>query len=234
MAFYLDAGLIVLALLFVLFGFYRGLVKSLVELGGILAAVFASVLLASFLAPAIYSGFIKGPLTDSIQQAISTTVGADVRQQVQGILDALPNFVANSLPGYGITSDSISGAMAGSAQAASAAVAELVAPIVTDLIKTILMLVLFLLLMVLVKLAARAIDKVFHLLGLRQVNVILGAVFGILKGAVFVMLLCAGLKLVIPMLSSPPEIFAPETIESTVLFQHIYNGNPVYGMLEFV
>lgn len=233
MAFWLDASLIILAILFVIVGFYRGVVKSLVELAGSLASVVAAVLLASMIAPAIFTAFVKPPMVQNIQASITSTIGQDAAVQVQSVLEALPKFISNSLSGYGLTADQFSGALSETTDRAASAVVALIAPIVTDLIKTILMLVLFLILMIFVRLAARGIDKVFRLPVLRQLNAVLGAVFGLLKCALFVMLVCAGIRIVLPMLPSTPEIFSPKTLESTMLFQHIYDGNPVYGLLQF-
>lgn len=233
MAFWLDVCLIVLAVIFVIAGFYRGVVKSLVELAGTLASVLAAVMLASMIAPAIFTVFVRPYLVENINTSIMSTIGQDAAAQIQGVMEALPKFIANSLSGYGLTSDQIGTAMADSSDQAASAVVDLVAPVVTDLIKTILMLVIFLILMILVGLAARAIDRVFRLPVLRQLNAVLGAVFGVLKCAIFIMIVCAGLRIVIPMLPSVPEILTPETIDSTAIFQRFYNSNPVYGLLQF-
>ena len=233
MAFWLDASLVVLAILFVVIGFYRGVVISLVELAGTLASVVAAVVLASAIAPVIFTAFVRPPLAESIQTSITSTIGQDAAARVQSVMEALPKFISNSLSGYGLTANEFSGALSSAGDRAASAVVDLIAPIVTDLIKTVLMLVLFLILMIFVRLAARGIDKVFRLPVLRQLNAVLGAVFGLLKCALFVMLACAGLRIVLPMLSSSPALFSKETLESTLLFQHIYDSNPIYGLLQF-
>lgn len=78
MAIWLDAGILILALLFIFVGFHRGVVKSLIELVGTVAAVVAAVLLASMIAPAIFNTFIRPPMVEQIQGAIDNTVGQDI------------------------------------------------------------------------------------------------------------------------------------------------------------
>lgn len=56
-------------------------------------------------------------------------------------------------------------------------------------------LILFVLLQMLVRMAAKAVDLVFHLPGLHLANQLLGAVFGLLKGVVVVILLCGILEM---------------------------------------
>lgn len=233
MAIWLDTGILILGLLFVLVGFHRGLIKSLVELVGTVAAVIAAILLASMIAPAIFDSFIRPPMIEQIQGAIDNTVGQDMATQVQQVLDALPSFLSQSLAGYGMNADQIGQVMGGTTDNAAGAVADLIAPVVTDLVKTVLMLILFLVLLIVVRLLARGIDRIFGLPVLRQLNAVLGAVFGILKCAVFIMILCAVLHVVLPMLPTVPEIFSQETIQSSLLFQYFYDHNPVYSLLQF-
>ena len=177
--------------------------------------------------------FIRPPMVEQIQGAIDNTVGQDIAAQVQQILDTLPQFLSQSLSGYGMNADQIGQAMNSASDNTAGAVADLIAPVVTDLVKTVLMLILFLVLFIVVRLLARGIDRVFGLPVLRQLNAVLGAVFGVLKCVVFVLILCAVLRVVLPMVSTVPEIFSQETIESSVLFQYFYDHNPVYSLLQF-
>ena len=102
MAIWLDAGILILGLIFVLVGFHRGIIKSLVELVGTVAAVVAAILLSSMIAPVIFDSFIRPPMVEQIQGAIDNTVGQDIAAQVQQILDTLPQFLSQSLSGYGM------------------------------------------------------------------------------------------------------------------------------------
>ncbi len=233
MAIWLDAGILILALLFIFVGFHRGVVKSLIELIGTVGAVVAAVLLASMIAPAIFNTFIRPPMVEQIQGAIDNTVGQDIAARVQQVLEALPQFLSQSLAGYGMSTDQIGEAMMGSTDNAAGAVADLFAPAVTDLIQTVLMLILFLLLLILVRLLAKGVDRIFGLPVLRQLNAVLGAVFGLFKCAVFVLIVCAVLRVVLPMFPTVPEIFSQETIQSSLLFQYLYDNNPVYSLLQF-
>jgi uncharacterized membrane protein required for colicin V production len=234
MGWILDISLLVLLALFVVWGFRSGVAKSLAEFGGTIVAVVAAVLLASALSGTIFEAFFKGPLTANVSEALQSGAGQDVAAKVSALLEALPGFIRNSLGNYGVTQQEIGQVVSGASGDAADAVVAVLRPIVTDLVRMVLMLVLFILLMIVVRLAARGIDKVFRIPVLHQLNSLLGGVFGILKCAVFVLLLCMLLRVALPMLNEPPELFSQETIDSTRLFRHIYHWNPIYSLFELL
>ena len=234
LAVWLDLILLVLLVLFVFFGFKRGLAKTLTEFVGAIAAAVAAILLASFFANLIFDAFVRGSLEGSISGVINESAGASAADKLQAVLDALPGFVSNSLASYGLGSEQLSSALSGTADAAAGAGVELIKPIVTSLIQMILVFVLFVLLMIVVKIVARGVDTVFRLPLLHQLNSLLGGIFGILRCAVFVLLACAILRAMIPMLQPVPPLITEETIGQTFLFRHVYSFNPLSYLMEIL
>ena len=104
-------------------------------------------------------------------------------------------------------------------------IVNLVSPIVIDLIRTICLVILFIVLMIVVKVAARVIDRIFRLPVLSGINSLLGAVLGLVKCAVLVMLVCFVVQVILPMTGISPGIFSQENIESSTLFKYVYQHN---------
>ncbi len=84
-------------------------------------------------------------------------------------------------------------------------------------------LILFVLLQLLVRMAAKAVDMVFHLPGLHLANQILGAVFGLLKGIVVVLLLCGVLEIAGSSMEVNGELLS-EALPSSVVYSNFYAG----------
>lgn len=94
-------------------------------------------------------------------------------------------------------------------------------------------LILFTALQLLVRMAAKALDMLFKLPVLNMLNRILGAVFGFLKGAVVVLLLCAVLDIAGPHFEVEGEPLSKSLPESWV-YTNIYQTNPVASLFQLV
>jgi len=95
-------------------------------------------------------------------------------------------------------------------------------------IKVICMVVIFVILQLVVGLIARTLDTVFKLPVLHQVNSLLGGVFGLAKGILAVLFICAILQLMLPIVSAAlPNIKANELSKSSI-YTYLYVNNPIY------
>lgn len=95
-------------------------------------------------------------------------------------------------------------------------------------IKVICMIVIFVILQLLVQLAARALDTVFKLPVLHQVNSLLGGILGLAKGVLAVFFICAVLQLMLPIIAEKfPNINEKEITQSNI-YMYLYINNPIY------
>ena len=92
--------------------------------------------------------------------------------------------------------------------------------------------VLFVVLEVLVHLAAALLDRLFRLPVLRQVNSLLGGVFGFCKGAVVVLLACAVLRLALPVSIPQKPSQEWQKMGFSRIYQAISAHNPLYTLLQ--
>jgi membrane protein required for colicin V production len=98
--------------------------------------------------------------------------------------------------------------------------------------KIITTIVIYILLQLLVNLAARALDTIFRLPVLHQVNSLLGGIFGLLKGVLVVFLLCAVLQLTLPLIAAKYPNVTAQKISQSRIYQYVYVNNPIYQLFQ--
>jgi uncharacterized membrane protein required for colicin V production len=227
-----DVTMLAIILLCVFLGFHRGFIKSFVEFIGYFVAMFAAILLSNAISVFIYNTILRDMLIKKISTAISTSAALPAEQKVQTILQALPGFVTNSMGSHGVTSASLGKAVSNSAASAAPQVADMISPVIIGLTKIIVTVLLFVLLLLAVRFLAKALNTVFKLPVLHQLNSLLGGVFGLLKGIIIVLLLCAVVQVTIPMMKEKDSRFVQQTVNSSYIFKTVYQNNPTYSLLK--
>lgn len=226
-----DIVLVGILLLFIIIGYKKGAVKTLIGFLGSIVAVVAAFVLSFFLADALFSLLFRTPLLNAIDGTLNDSTGLSVAEQINAVLDALPGFISNAIHSAG-TQEQISSALAGGVQNAAEAIVDYVArPVVVMLLRIILVVLLMIVFSLVVKLVAKTGDRIARLPLLTQLNSLLGVVIGLIKGAFILLLLTAVLRICLPMVSSP-QIFTEENIKSSSLFQLVYEQNPLFRLLE--
>ena len=99
-------------------------------------------------------------------------------------------------------------------------------------IRILAVILLFAVLHIVVQLAAKALDTVFHLPVLSQVNAVLGAVCGLLQGLVLAFVLCAVLQLAGPYIEINGHALSDETLAQSYLYGTVYSNSPAAGWFE--
>lgn len=90
------------------------------------------------------------------------------------------------------------------------------------------MLILFLLLDLLIHLIGLLVDRFCHLPVLKQLNALLGAVFGFLRGAVIILVICASLRAAIPATVTEETADPVQKIAFSYIYKAVYDHNPIY------
>ena len=86
--------------------------------------------------------------------------------------------------------------------------------------------ILFFILLLLVRLVIKLIGNVFRLPVLRQIDGILGGLFGIFKGAVYIFLVCILLQLLMPVIGNSSEPMK-QVLDKSFIYQFIFYNNPI-------
>lgn len=211
-------------------GYKRGFVRSLTGFVGYLIAAFLSSALSNTLSVSLYRSVLRGPMVDKVTEFLETNASEAAGEQARLFLEQLPGPAANLLVNQGITAESLSKEFSGAAADVAPQIVDLLSPVVINLSRILLTVILFSVLMMVVRILVRTVSTVFRLPILRQINGMLGAVFGILSGIVVVMLLCAVMQLAAPLLGEAGV--TQQTLENSYIYQLAYKNNPVYSMFQ--
>lgn len=186
----IDIIIIAVIVLFTAIGVKRGLAKTLLNLAGLVVTAISAYYLSSFLSQLIYDSFLKQTVINNIQQIIEQN-GIDyalsncleaVPQWINGILSFIIGIFGMSLSEYQnllVPSSSFS-------TSTSQAVETVVGPVVTSVFGMILLFVFFIIILIIVKKLVKLISKVFNIPVVKQINQLLGGVFGLAEGLVIV------------------------------------------------
>lgn len=223
----LDALVIIVIAVFVIIGFLKGAVKSVVSAVGTFAASAFSLFLSNPIAQYIYRTAIKSSLTEKFEEAIKTSQAGVSGNLVERTLDTLPDFVKDSMFNFGISTKELSGAISKGAEA----IETLLAPIVISFISVIVACVLFTVILVIIKIISKIVCSAIDSSVLSFPNKFLGALIGLVEGFVIVFIAMFILRLCIPHMEEVPEIISDYSISKTTVFEGIYDSDILTGMI---
>ena len=185
-----DIIIVAIVVLFTVIGVKRGLAKTLLNLAGLVLTAISAYYISSFLSQLIYDAFLKQTIITNIQQiieqngigyALSNCLEA-VPQWINGILSFIVGIFGMSLSEYqnqlALSSDFSS--------STSQAVENVLAPVVTSVFGMLLLIVLFIIILIIVKKLVKLISKVFNIPVIKQINQLLGGIFGLAEGLLVV------------------------------------------------
>ncbi len=233
----LDAILIAVTVFCLALGIKRGFVKSIVRMIGSLASLIVSFLISGPVAEWLFHTMFRS----SVEQAVRNAVGSDVTASVSSlaeqwgaVLAGLPDVIRNGLASVGIqTPEQLGAAVAeqGAATAGDAArvmVDHLIAPLCVTLLQVIVFILLFIVLSFLVRFLAKMLSAVFSAIPLvREANKALGAVAGLLQGAMIVLVLTAALQLYMTMSGAGSAVTAAD-LDQTWITKWVMDINPLF------
>ena len=222
----LDIGFVIIILLCVVFGYKKGFFKSIAGFIGAVIAMFLAWVFAGLIANALYQGIFREKLIDNISAVLSNDALASFPEKAAQLVANLPGFLSNTLNNQGITPSQIEQSLQAAGNNAAPATADLISPAVIWLLQLLLTVILFFILVILVRLVIKLIGNVFRLPVLRQVDGILGGLFGIFKGVVYIFLVCILLQLLMPVIGNSSEPMK-QVLDNSFIYQFIFYNNPI-------
>lgn len=221
----LDIGFVIIILLCVVFGYKKGFFKSIAGFIGAGIAMFLAWILAGVIANAMYQGIFRDMLISNISSVLSNDALASFPEKASQIVENLPGFLSNTLNNQGITSSQIAQSLQAAGNNAASATADFISPAIIWLLQLLLTVILFFILLIFVRLVIKLIGNVFRLPVLRQVDGILGGLFGIFKGVVYIFLVCILLQLLMPAISNSGPM--KQVLDNSFIYQFIFYNNPI-------
>lgn len=226
----LDIVLLCVFLLFTALGIRRGFIKSAVHfLGSVIAALLASVL-GGAAAQWAFNVLFRDALVEKIGASISSMGTGNITVALEQVLSSLPDFIVRALEDGGVTVNSLEGVLAAQSGRAAELIADSLAPVFVGFLKVLTVIILFLLLMILVRVLADLISGLFHLPILRQLDGLLGGVFGFLLALVSVWILISAVEVFTPMLTAEAQSDLESALNGSILAGPIIRMDPL-GMM---
>lgn len=231
----LDIFFLAFAVLTIFIARKKGFVLTLLDFAAFFLAVFLAIPVSGWLAEGVYNTFISQSVVTALESQLpSAASSAEIVAQVNAVLSDFPDFVTAYASSIGIDISEISrqvsaaGASAGSL--AQTVEANIVAPIVTAVCKAIIFVILLIIFVILLKIAARLINQFFKLPVLKTLNGTLGAILGVLKAAVGIVIICSVIGLIGELTAESTPVIQ-NSVNDSVVAEFINDHNPIMEYL---
>ncbi|WP_278866594.1 CvpA family protein [Ruminococcus bromii] len=210
------ADIIIIAIFVLLFmiDFKRGIAITILNIAGVALTGFLAYHISAFLASWVYTAFVQQTLITNLQQMIDTQ---GINAAIANSFSALPDW-AMGMMGFFL---SLFGTDASiytndfqipnqTATTVSVSVEQLIQPIITGFFQMVIGAVISIIVFILIKLLVNKLAKVFKIPVVKQVNQLLGGVFGLAEAAILVFF-------VVNIYSGVLELSNPEMLNSPMI-----------------
>ena len=185
-----NIAIISIIVLFAIIGFNRGIAKTLLNIAGLILSAIGAYYLSNFIAQFIYDSFIQQSVITNIEQLIHDK-GVDYT--IANSLEAVPQWISGILSFlvglFGITLSDYEQNI-GITQSITTSIVESIESTLSSVIVTaitvLFVIVLFIVIFILVKKLIKLLNNVFKIPVIKQLNQILGLLFGGIEGVVIV------------------------------------------------
>ena len=201
MSLILDIILIAVFAAFVFAAVKKGFIRTLLELVAVVAALVLAYQFSPMASQAVFDGMLEKNITSSIETQISNNVDtATAAKKAELALDAIPDFAVSLADAAGVDIDNIKNKISSENLSAESVANELVEkiaePIITGALTIIFFILLACVLIIVLKIAAAKISKLFKVPIVGTADKLLGAVLGICRGLVVLILICTVLEFI--------------------------------------
>lgn len=226
----LDIGLLCVFLFFILIGIKRGFIRSAVHFLGAVIAAFLASALGGAAAKWVFDTLFREALVSKIGETILSLGGQGAAAAAEETISSLPDFIQRALEEAGITVGSLQGMLASKTGEAAELIADALSPVFVSFLKVLAVIVLFMLFTMLVRVLANLVASVFRLPVLRQLDGLLGGVFGFLLALVAMWILVSAVQVFIPMLAAGARADLEEALDHSLLAGLLIKSNPMGTM----
>lgn len=232
MGYILDGIILLICLLCVMVGVKRGFIHSAVRfLGSIVAALLASAM-GGVLAQWLFDTMFRGAIVEKINSSLQSLGADNAAAAANQILASLPDFLVRALEEAGVTLETVSHAINTQTGQAAGMVVDYLSPVFVNFLKVLAVIVLFFLFMTLVRLLASLVSDLLRLPILKELDGLLGGIFGFLLALVSVWVVVAGINVFMPMLDPAARFQINTVLDNSILTGVLVNMNPLSGMFK--
>lgn len=226
MNFVLDITVIIIIVVFVISGYKRGIINSVVHFVGAAVASVLSSIIGSFISVGFYNNYIKdkiiGLINDNMPKITMSTTPDEISAT---LMKDLPDFAKNALDMVGISQTKLTQEIKNTSLKVPEMVETLIRPIAMKLLTIVLTLAVFTIIVAIISIATQSLTSALDVVGLSTLNKILGAVLGVLAAAVIIMIVSLVMYILIVFLPADSSQCLTDGINSSYIYKGIYNIN---------
>lgn len=198
----IDLGLLAVVLISVIVSAKKGLVRTVLELVAFAAAILLAAQLCTPMATACYDNLLSARVESEIEEKLDTPEGATSVKKASAVLQSLPDFAKRYAEGSDSTvaalTEQIANGDYSGTDAAKLLNENIAKPVCEAVLRAVLFLMLFAVLGGVFDWLAKVLSKLFKVPIVKNVNALLGGVFGALKGCAFVLVAALLLTAIAP------------------------------------
>lgn len=219
-----DILVIVLAIIFIVSGYKRGLIRSILGFLSIILATMLAAFLSFYSSVFIYENFVESAIIKATNDSISNNELINETQKSQNLLKKFPSFLINASDNKGNLEKNVEHLMRKGVLNAGAGVANLFKDAAVGLIRTLLFFIFLTLLLFAFKFLLKFINiSKVPIFGF--VDSLFGAIFGLLKYAIFVIIFFNALRFLLPAFNSEDSFLKDSSVNKGVFSENIKDFN---------
>ena len=219
MSIIIDLVLVLIVVICAVVSARRGFVSSLIGLLGVFLAAIIAFYGSVYIANYVFDNFIGNSVSDKIIDGYDSAAD-EISEKVK-----LPQYINiySEKAGIDIKSDLNNVLKDNGEKTAPALVKDVIKPTVLPFVRTAVSLILFLACSIIFAALARLTRGIGKIPIIGGLNSFLGAVFGAVKGVVFVFAICFAISVIVSLSENGFWLFTPETLEKTYIYKFVVN-----------
>lgn len=195
-------------------GWKKGVVRPLLNFVGSLASIFISYIVSSKVSIYIYNSYLRKLL---ISKLGSICFNNDIEK--------IPSYFMFLLNFFKIGQSRLSKIL--HSETPDSILIDIVSPFFINLTRIVVGSIIFGIIMMVVRHISKGFNVAFKMPILAQINSIVGAIFGVIKGILVMWVIILFFRISLIYWNNPPQIFSSKYISSSFVFSKFYNFNPI-------
>lgn len=229
MSYILDAIIVLIVLITVFLSAKKGFVRTLIEVVGIVAAIFVAFTFSSPIADTVYDKMVE-PIVVKTVENVATDTADGTTAAVDAVWQKMPGFITES-NFLGLSKDNVLQQVQNETSTGVTALADSISnsfakPVITKLLSVLVSVILVVVLIFVVKFLAKYINKLFSFSIIGTINKTLGGILGLVKGIALAVVFCMIITLIFSFTKNGFLIFTYDAINSSYIFKFLVSFSP--------
>ena len=229
MSYILDAIIVLIVLITVFLSAKKGFVRTLIEVVGIVAAIFVAFTFSSPIADTVYDKMVE-PIVVKTVENVATDTADGPTAAVDAVWQKMPGFITES-NFLGLSKDNVLQQVQNETSTGVTALADSISnsfakPVITKLLSVLVSVILVVVLIFVVKFLAKYINKLFSFSIIGTINKTLGGILGLVKGIALAVVFCMIITLIFSFTKNGFLIFTYDAINSSYIFKFLVSFSP--------